>query len=57
MSVFWLSLSGDRDVPEQARILSLEQLEAIVQGGTDVDYSALRCRHPKLLDLAAPPPS
>ena len=57
MSVFWLSLSGDQDLPEEARILSLEQLEAMVQGGTDLDYSALRRRHPKLLDLSPPPSS
>lgn len=51
MSVFWLSLAGDREIPEEARILSLEQLEAIVRDGSSFDYDALRRRHPKLGDL------
>ncbi|MGH7284108.1 MAG: glycosyltransferase family 2 protein [Polyangiaceae bacterium] len=48
MSVFWLSLAGDKGVPEEARILSLEQLEEIVQRGTRHDYDALRRAHAKL---------
>lgn len=51
MSVLWLSLAGDREIPEEARILSLEQLDAIVREGTSFDYDALRRRHPKLANL------
>jgi GT2 family glycosyltransferase len=52
MSIFWLSLAGDREIPEEARILSLEQLDTIVREGTSFDYDTLRRRHPKLTDLA-----
>lgn len=51
MSFFWLSLAADKEIPEEARILSLEQLDAIVREGTSFDYDALRLRHPKLADL------
>lgn len=51
MNVFWLSLAGDKLIPEDARILSLEQLEAIVRDGTTFDYDALRRDHPKLAVL------
>jgi glycosyltransferase involved in cell wall biosynthesis len=53
MNVFWLSLARDKDIPEEARILSLEQLEDIVQKGSAFDYRELRRRHPRLLDLTA----
>jgi glycosyltransferase involved in cell wall biosynthesis len=53
MNVFWLSLTRGNDVPEEARILSLEQLERVVQNGTSIDYDALRRAHPRLTDLTA----
>lgn len=52
MSFFWLSLAGDREIPEEARILSLEQLDSVVRDGATFDYDALRRRHPKLADLS-----
>ncbi len=45
MSVFWMSLGGEKRIPPEARILSLPQLEAIVQGGTTIDYDAIRRDH------------
>jgi glycosyltransferase involved in cell wall biosynthesis len=56
MSVFFLSLAGDKGIPEEARILSLTQLEAIVRDGSCYDYDALRRSHPKLVDLDAKTP-
>jgi glycosyltransferase involved in cell wall biosynthesis len=51
MNIFWLCLARDEDIPEPARIFSLEQLEAIVQHGTSFDYDGLRRRHPRLATL------
>ncbi len=51
MNVFWLSLARDKDLPEDARITSLEQLETIVRDGSAVDYDALRRGHPRLRAL------
>jgi glycosyltransferase involved in cell wall biosynthesis len=51
MSVFWLSLAGDKEIPEEARILSLERFEEIVQRGTTFDYDGLRRNHRKLVPL------
>jgi len=52
MNVFWLSLARDKDIPEEARIMSLEALEPIVQHGSSFDYDELRRRHPKLAKLS-----
>jgi glycosyltransferase involved in cell wall biosynthesis len=51
MSIFWLSLARDKDIPEEGRITSLEQLEDVVKNGTTFDYDDLRRRHPRLAKL------
>ena len=51
MSVFWLTLARDGDIPPEAAIGSLEQLEEIVRNGSAFDYDALRRTHPRLVDL------
>jgi glycosyltransferase involved in cell wall biosynthesis len=48
MSIFWMSLAGDRAIPDEARITSLPQMDAIVRGGTTIDYDAIRRGHPQL---------
>lgn len=52
MAIFWQSLANDPHVPPEARIDSLERMEAIVTGGSAVDYDAVRRAHPALADLA-----
>jgi glycosyltransferase involved in cell wall biosynthesis len=54
MNVFWLSLARDPQIPDEARIQTLEQLEEIVRHGSAVDYDELRRRHPRLGELRAP---
>ncbi len=54
MPVFWMSLSGEKAIPPEARILSLPQLEAIVQGKTTIDYDAIRRAYPRLARLGGP---
>jgi glycosyltransferase involved in cell wall biosynthesis len=51
MNIFWLSLAGDKQIPEEARILSLEQLEAVATGASTFDYDSLRRAHPRLAVL------
>jgi hypothetical protein len=54
INIFWLSLARDPEIPVEARILSLEQLEEVIQKGTSFDYDSLRRRHSKLQDLDLP---
>jgi hypothetical protein len=42
MSVFWAGLGPNRDLPAEARIGSLPELETAARGGTGVDYDAVR---------------
>jgi hypothetical protein len=51
LRIFWLSLAGDKGIPEEARILSIETLAKVVESGTSFDYDGLRRQHPKLGDL------
>jgi glycosyltransferase involved in cell wall biosynthesis len=52
MSLFWMSVGGVATIPEEARIRSLPQMDAIVRGGSAVDYEAIRRAHPALAGLA-----
>jgi GT2 family glycosyltransferase len=51
MSVFWLSLTGDRDLPETLKIHSLEQLDTVCRGADLRAYDELRRTHPVLRRL------
>jgi glycosyltransferase involved in cell wall biosynthesis len=51
MSIFWLSLTKDKDLPEEGRISSLEQLDQVLRQGSTFDYDSLRRTHPKLVNL------
>ena len=42
LAVFWASLAPSRDLPPEARIGSLAELEAAARGGNGVDYDAVR---------------
>ncbi len=44
LAVFWASLTPNRDLPPEARIGSLSELEAAARGGSGVDYDAVRQR-------------
>jgi glycosyltransferase involved in cell wall biosynthesis len=54
MSIFWLSLAKDPQIPAHARILSLADMGRILQNGSDVDYDAIRRSHPRLGSLGSP---
>jgi hypothetical protein len=49
MAIFWMSLAEVKTIPPEARITSLPQLDAIVRGGTTIDYDAIRRAHPPTL--------
>jgi glycosyltransferase involved in cell wall biosynthesis len=51
MSVFWLGLAQDKDLPDEARITTFEHLESVVKNGTTFDYDSLRRTHPRLIEL------
>jgi glycosyltransferase involved in cell wall biosynthesis len=51
MSIFWLTLARDKDLPEEARIPTLAHLETLVREGSAFDYDALRRHHPRLAPL------
>jgi glycosyltransferase involved in cell wall biosynthesis len=51
MSVFWLTLARDKDLPEPARISTLAQLESLVRDGCPFDVDELRRQHPRLVEL------
>ena len=46
MSVFWLSITADRELPEALKIHSLEQLDELMQRGDLAAYDELRRVHP-----------
>jgi glycosyltransferase involved in cell wall biosynthesis len=48
MRFFWLTVARDKELPEEARIESLEELDSIVKRGPSFDYDGLRGRHSKL---------
>jgi hypothetical protein len=54
MSIFWLSLAGEKAIPPEARINSLVEMDAIVRQGTKIDYDAIRGGYPGLADLTQP---
>jgi glycosyltransferase involved in cell wall biosynthesis len=51
MALFWLSLSDAKTIPPEARITSLPQMDAIIRGGTSIDYDAIRRANPWLPPL------
>jgi glycosyltransferase involved in cell wall biosynthesis len=55
MTFFWMTLARDKDIPEEARIPSLEHFEHVVRKGSSVDYDALRRSHPRLCNLEVEP--
>jgi glycosyltransferase involved in cell wall biosynthesis len=55
MSIFWMSIGGVKTVPDEARIQSLPEMDAVARGRTTVDYDAIRRAYPELPDLSAAP--